>query len=90
MALAQFRGKAGGCVSSKSSQSLVSEINRNAEPRVFDKEALHLIHSPNMLPYVRGVDAFAVWTDAVQVLVDVCNAIFPDLSLPIGRGQLIL
>src|SRR5438132_3414975 len=56
--LTDLRGKAGRRVSSEATNAFISEVNRNAEPRVFNEETLHFVHRPDMFPDVRGVYAF--------------------------------
>ena len=90
MTLAQFGWKTGGCIGGKASQPFISEINRNAQPGLLDEETLYFIHGPDVLAHVCGVNALAVWSDAVQVLVDVGDAIFPNSIFPFGRWQLVL
>ena len=43
-----------------------------------------------MLLDIGGINALAVWTDPVQVLIDVRDAIFPDLILPFRRWKFVL
>ena len=42
-----------------------------------------------MLLDIGGIDALPIWTDPVQVLVDVGDAVLPDFILPFRRWQFV-
>ena len=43
-----------------------------------------------MLRDVSGVDALAIRADAIQMLVDIRDAVLPKLRLPFGSRQFVL
>src|SRR5205809_7609808 len=42
-----------------------------------------------MLLDISGINALAIWTDAVQVLVDVGDTVLPNFILPFRRWELV-
>src|SRR5947209_8932733 len=90
-ALARLRGEAGGGVGRQSAYAFVGEIGGDAQARVLDEEALHLVHGPDVLFGIGRVDAFRAFVaPAIQVLVHVGDAGLPNLFLPLRRRQLVL
>src|SRR5207253_2243618 len=82
--LARLRRKTRRGVGGQSPYAFVCEIRWDAEARVFDEEALHLVHGPDMFPYVRRVDALRpLLYPAVQLLVNVGDAVLPNFLLPL-------
>ena len=64
--------------------ALVGEFGRNAEPRLFHEELLDLMQGLDMV--AEGIDqvimVLVAFAHAVEVLVDVGDAVFPDPLLP--------
>ena len=89
MTLAQLGRKAGGSKGGHAAQSFLGEVDGNSESRFFNEEALHLVHGPDMLLNISGIDALAVGANAVEVLINIRHAILPDLILPVRRRQLV-
>ena len=78
----------------QSADALVGEIHRHAEPRAFDEPALHLVEGAHMLRprkiEFRVGQASALAGVAVQVFVDVADAVLPKRLLPRWRRQFVL
>src|SRR5205085_6460689 len=90
-ALTRLRGKTRGGVGRKPAYAFVRKVGGDAEARVLDEEALHLVHGPDVLSDVGRVDALRpLLAPAVQVLVNVGDAVLPNLPLPLRRRQLVL
>src|SRR4051812_45826850 len=90
MTLAQFGRKAGCGREGETAQTFVGEIDGNAKARVLNKETLDFVHGPDVFRNVSREDAFAIRADAVQMLVDVRDAVFPKLAgLPFRRRKFI-
>ena len=84
---AELCGEAGGAVRLDAADAFVAEVDRDAQPGLFDEEALHLVHRPDMAADVGGVRQHAALVPAVVHLVDVADAVLPQRPLPCPGRQ---
>ena len=89
MAHADLGRKTRGGVKGDAAQTFIRKVNRNSQTCFFNEEALHFVHGPHVFLDVRGIDAFGALGPAIEVFVDVGDAVLPDLILPLRRGQLV-
>jgi hypothetical protein len=88
-------GKTGRAVVIQAANAFVGEIDRNAETRLLDEPALDLIDRIRMHGMRVGESAFrnlqtgAAAIDAIQVFIDVADAVFPDRAFPFCGWQFV-
>src|SRR6185295_8152946 len=86
----RLRWKTRGDRSSNAAQSFVREVDRNSQASLLNEKPLHFIHGPNVFLDIRGIDTLGASAPTVEVLVDIGDAIFPDLILPIRSWKFVL
>src|SRR6266498_1806169 len=89
MTNSQLSGNTGGGEEGESANSFVGKIYGNTQSCLLNEKALNLIHCPDVLLNVACVNAACPLRPTIQVFVNICDTILPDLMLPFRRGQLI-
>ena len=91
---AQLGGEVGGAVALHAADAFVGEVYGDAQARLFDEETLHFVQGPGVArgrPYILVVRGRQTpLAEAVQVLVDGADAVFPQRLFPFGCGQVVL
>ena len=90
----EFRGETRGLGVQETANALVGEIDGNAEARLFDEPPLYFVEragveGPRQIVHRVG-EVVGPAGVAVDVFVDVADAVFPERSLPGSGGQLVL
>ena len=90
---ADLRRETGGAGVQEAADALVGEVHRDAEAGSFDEPALHFVDRAGVLRpgqvVVRVGEVVGPAGVAVDVLVDVADAVLPDGGVPGGRGQFV-
>lgn len=93
MSQSQLGGEVGSLVTLYTANAFVGEIDRNAQPRLFDEKTLYFIDGPGVSrcrSYVRIVGGReSPLPETVQMFVDGPHSVFPEAVFPFRSGQIV-